>query len=193
MDVACIRLLNDPDSEQDQSYFPIDQEYTKCHQPVQRTTSDSIHQTGAFNSTTPTKTEEFTISNEHPRVEVNSATTHQTDGIDNRDKSLKEANGCDFYNKIISKFPSASKADPSEMLQCFQSKITRGQFVNVTDDITILVGETNFIAVDHDNMLETTFGKLQSVEDLSRTFSSRVLWRTGSRQWRTKKRMGQTL
>ena len=127
MDVARIRLLNDPDSEQDQSYFPIDQGYTKCHQPVQRTTSDSMHQTGVFNSTTPTETEEFTIADEHPRVEVNSATTHQTDGIDNRNKSLKETNGCDFYNKIISKFPSASIADPSEMLQCFQSKITRGQ------------------------------------------------------------------
>ena len=51
------------------------------------------------------------------------------------------------------------------MLWYLQSKIVRGRSLDVTDDATILVGATNFIAVDRDNILETTFDELRSVED----------------------------
>jgi len=120
-------VLNDPDS---------DQEFTECHQPVQNTTNATMRQTGVFNSTTPIQIEEFTIANEHLRVEVNSATTDQTDGLNSN-----------FYNKIISEFPSATISDPTEMLRYLQSKIMRGRCLDVTDDSSVLVGETNFIAV----------------------------------------------
>ena len=36
----------------------------------------------------PIQTEEFTIANEHPRVDVNSATTDQTDGLNSKKKNL---------------------------------------------------------------------------------------------------------
>ena len=129
-----------------------------------------MRQTGVFNSTTPIQTEEFTIANEHLRVEVNSATTDQTDGLNSQNKCLKEANGYDVYNKIVSEFPSATISDPAEMLRYLQSKITRGRCLDVTDDASIPVGETNFIAVDRDNILETTFDELRSLEDPRITF-----------------------
>ena len=79
------------------------------------------------------------VHHEQPRVEVNSATTDQTDGLNSKKKSLKEANGYDIYNKIISEFPSATISDPTEMLRYLQSKIMRGRCLDVTDDASILV------------------------------------------------------
>ena len=61
--------------------------------------------------------------------------------------------------------PSPRIVEPTEMLRLLQNKIVRDQFLDVKDDATILVGETNFIAVDFDNILETKFDELRSVED----------------------------
>ena len=46
----------------------------------------------------------------------------------------------------------------------------RGRSLDVTDDATILVGATNFIDVDRDNISETTFDELLSVQDPRKTF-----------------------
>ena len=78
------------------------------------------------------------------------------------------------------------------MLRYLQSKIVRGRFLDVKDNATY-IEETNFIAVDRDNILETTLDELKSVEDPRNNFLRRVLWRTGSGQWRTEKRIDQTL
>ena len=42
--------------------------------------------------------------------------------------------------------------------------------MDVIDDATEHVGDTNFMAVDRDNVLETTFDELRSVEDPRITF-----------------------
>ena len=51
-----------------------------------------------------------------------------------------------------------------------QSKIVQGRPLDVIDDATEHVGDTNFMAVDRDNVLETTFDELRSVEDPRITF-----------------------
>ena len=160
-------VLNEPHSEQDQCDFPSEQDY---HQPVQRCTSATIHQTGSFTTAITHQTEESASATDHQRGEVTSATAHQTGGLNSINKPLMDDNGNEFYNKIINEFPSADIADPTEMLRYLQSKIVRGRLLDVTDDATILVGETNFIAVDRDNMLETTFDELRSVDDPRLTF-----------------------
>lgn len=42
--------------------------------------------------------------------------------------------------------------------------------MDMTDDTTILMGDTNFIAVDRDNILDTTFEELKTVQDPRVTF-----------------------
>ena len=66
--------------------------------------------------------------------------------------------------------PSASITEPTEMLRYLQSKIVQGRPLDVIDDATEHVGDTNFMAVDRDNVLETTFDELRSVEDPRITF-----------------------
>ena len=56
------------------------------------------------------------------------------------------------------------------MLQYLQRKIGRGRPLDMTDDATILMGDTNFIADDRDNILETTFEELKTVQDPRVTF-----------------------
>ena len=56
------------------------------------------------------------------------------------------------------------------MLRYLQRKIERGRPLDMTDDATILEGDTNFIAVDRDNILDTTFEELKTVEDPRVTF-----------------------
>ena len=60
--------------------------------------------------------------------------------------------------------------EPTEKLRYLQNKIVRGRPLDVIDDATEHVGDTDFVAVDRDNGLETTFDELRSVEDPRITF-----------------------
>ena len=56
------------------------------------------------------------------------------------------------------------------MFRYLQTKIGRGRSLDMTDDATILMGDTHFIAVDRDNILDTTFDELKTVQDPRVTF-----------------------
>lgn len=64
-----------------------------------------------------------------------------------------------------------SITDPTEMLKFLQKKIVKGRALEVTDPSQRLEGETNFITVDRDNILETTFDELKGITDPSITFN----------------------
>lgn len=157
-------VLNESDSGQDQSDW-LDQDLLESHRPAQRpaiSTSTCHDQTGEFTgtitstNTTTHQTEESTITTDLQRDE---SLTCQTE---------KKNSG--FFYKITSEFPSASITEPTEMLRYLQSKIVQGRPLDVIDDATEHVGDTNFMAVDRDNILETTFDELRSVEDPRITF-----------------------
>ena len=136
-------VLNESDSGQDQSDW-LDEDLLESQWPAQRPTSTQ-------------HTQESTITTDPER-----------------DKSLTcqiEKKNREFFYKIISEFPSASITEPTEMLNRYlQSKIVQGRTLDVIDDATEHVGDTNFMAVDRDNVLETTFNELRSVEDPRITF-----------------------
>ena len=154
-------VLNESDSGKDQSDW-IDQDLLESHRPVQRpiSTSTCHDHTGEFPITSITtsnqQTEESTVTTDSQRYE---ALTSQTD---------KKISG--FFYKIISEFPAGSITEPNEMLRYLQSKIVQGRPLDVIDDATEHVGDTNFMAVDRDNILETTFDELRSVENPRITF-----------------------
>ena len=55
--------------------------------------------------------------------------------------------------------------DTSEMLKYYQGKVHRGRPLDAIDEYTVLEGETNFITVDQENILQTTFEERKEIED----------------------------
>ena len=70
----------------------------------------------------------------------------------------------------MSEFPASVIVEPTEMLRYLQCKIVYGRPLDRTGDESVLEGETNFIAVDRDNILETTFDELKAIQDPRITF-----------------------
>jgi hypothetical protein len=70
---------------------------------------------------------------------------------------------------VVNEFPS-NITEPTEMLRYLQKKIVRGRPLGVTDPSTDLQRETNFITVDRENILQTIFEELKSVDDPRVTF-----------------------
>ena len=74
-----------------------------------------------------------------------------------------------FFDTVVNEFPS-NITEPTEILRYLQKKIVRGRPLEVTDPSMDLQGETNFITVDREKILQTTFEELKSVEDPRVTF-----------------------
>ena len=73
------------------------------------------------------------------------------------------------YQTTINEFPSDIN-DTSDMLRYYQGKVHIGRPLDVVDEYTILEGETNFITVDRENILQTTFEEIKEIEDPAITF-----------------------
>ena len=74
-----------------------------------------------------------------------------------------------FFSQVFDEM-SASVNDPTEMLRFLQGKILSGRDLDVSDESSELSGDTNYISVDRDNVLETTFSELKDVKDPRITF-----------------------
>lgn len=61
--------------------------------------------------------------------------------------------------------------NPVEMLRKAQTEIVTGRALEVEDNATTISGETNYITVDRNNLLETGFEEISSVskEDITKT------------------------
>ena len=81
----------------------------------------------------------------------------------------KEENPLDFFDTVVNEFPSTI-TEPTEMLRYLQKKIVRGRPLEVTNHSVELEGGTNFITVDRENILQTTFEELKDVADPRITF-----------------------
>ena len=74
-----------------------------------------------------------------------------------------------FFCQVVNEFPP-NITEPTEMLRYLQKKIVTGRPLDVTESSEILEGETNYITVDRENILKTTFEKLKHVTDPRVTF-----------------------
>ena len=74
-----------------------------------------------------------------------------------------------FFDTVVNEFPS-NITEPTEMLRYLQKKIVKGRPLEITDPSTDMQGQTNFITVDRQKILETTFEELKSVDDPRVTF-----------------------
>ena len=166
---------------------------------------ESYQQDTTFTSAASSTTSTITSQIDRPSISTSpniqtegesSATTprHHTESSTNTTHQSWEENGSKFYQNIVSEFPASVIVEPTEMMRYLQCKIVYGRPLDRTNDESVLEGETNFIAVYRDNVLETTFDELRACNSGSKNnLSSRVLWRTGSGQWRSKKRVDPVL
>ena len=160
--------------EDDQCCFPNNQNVTESCQPDQNSTSAATYQTGRSTSTTtsqidqPSITTTPTFQTEGPSR--TSTLIHHEGSISTSTHQTEQDNGIQFYQKIISEFSASVIVEPTEMLRYLQRKIVYGRPLDMTNDETLLEGETNFIAVDRDNILQTTFDELKAIQDPRITF-----------------------
>ena len=71
--------------------------------------------------------------------------------------------------KIIAEKSEASITDPVELLHCLQKKMHRGRDLQISD-VTVPEGETNYISVDRQRILDRTFSELQYIKDYQVAF-----------------------
>ena len=79
---------------------------------------------------------------------------------------------CPFpIEDIIKKGKGDNLVDPVEILRFLQTEIVQGRALEISSpDEALLAGETNFITVDRDQILKSTFSELEFVENLRLTF-----------------------
>lgn len=98
---------------------------------------------------------------------VNLTELNETSSVDVERPELSKLE--DRFQTVITEFPS-DITEPTEILRYLQSKIHRGRPLDIVDDTSPLEGETNFISVDRENILQTTFEELKEIKDPSVTF-----------------------
>jgi hypothetical protein len=103
---------------------------------------------------TPLDSEQFTLSPQ---------------GVQEFGPAVPEIELSPFFSTVIDEIPS-TVSDPTEMLRFLQKKILLGRDLDVSDVSSELSGDTNYISVDRDNILETTFSELNDVNDPRITF-----------------------
>jgi len=148
---------NDPDKD------PAYQQHTyTATATAQSTATTTTHSTTATAQSTATTTAHSTTAT--TTTQSTAATTTQgtaTTIIIQDDNKPNEA-GESLPESIT---------DPTEMLRYLQKKIVKGRDLEVTDPSQTLEGDTNYITVDRDNIMETTFDELKEIEDPSITFT----------------------
>ena len=98
---------------------------------------------------------------------VNLTELNETSSVDVERPELSKLE--DRFQTVITEFPS-DITEPTEILRYLQSKIHRGRPLDIVGDASPLEGKTNFISVDRENILQTTFEELKEIKDPSVTF-----------------------
>ena len=113
-------------------------------------------------------------------VDLTVATSHNSAGTSEESVDLLNATAsnreehpiqCPFdINAIISDAKSKNLTDPVELLRFLQERIVKGRQLDLTSLEETCDGETTFITVDRDKVLETTLSELEFVDDYTLTF-----------------------
>eukprot|EP00794_Sanderia_malayensis_P006638 gene6638-7386_t len=74
------------------------------------------------------------------------------------------------YKDLLTDDSPVGVTDPIEMLKYVESKVVKGQELNVSDLQVSLEGDVNYITIDRDNILTTTFDELKEVHDFRLMF-----------------------
>lgn len=67
---------------------------------------------------------------------------------------------------LINKINDRGLSDPVEILRLAQMELVKGRPLEMTAQNDVIEGDTNYISVDRDNILLSTFAELSSIDDL---------------------------
>ena len=112
------------------------------------------------------------LRNDDVVVVVDENAFAQQTQLDNTSSNPPDDPKCPFQIEgIIEKGKRDNLVDPVEILRFLQAEIVQGRALEITSpDEALLAGETNFITVDRDQILKSTFSELEFVENLRFTF-----------------------
>ena len=96
-------------------------------------------------------------------------TGRETPTISEPGQKVQPLEADDFFSTVVNEFPSTI-VEPTEMLRYLQKKIVKGRPLDIIDLSAVLEGDVNYITVDRENILETTFEELKNVDDPRVTF-----------------------
>ena len=91
-------------------------------------------------------------------------TGRETPTISEPGQKVQPLEADDFFSTVVNEFPSTI-VEPTEMLRYLQKKIVKGRPLDIIDLSAVLEGDVNYITVDRENILETTFEELKNVDD----------------------------
>eukprot|EP00794_Sanderia_malayensis_P002401 gene2401-2765_t len=74
------------------------------------------------------------------------------------------------FEETILQIVPANLMDPVEILKYLQQKIVTGRALEISSVDTEILGETNYITVDRENIIQTTFDELQFISNPRLTF-----------------------
>ena len=120
---------------------------------------------------------ELAVAQVHEKTAEGTNEVETTDKPCESDTPTSAADELDPYDCLIQEITEREMTDPVEILKFLQESLIKGRQLDVADggDSTAPDPEdpknsTNYICVDRENILQTTFVELQSIEDFSVTF-----------------------
>ena len=93
---------------------------------------------------------------------VSGITQQATIDLTEEEEDLREIN--DITYEVIKECELYS--NPAEILKHLQSKVLTGRQLDIKDPTIEVTGETNFILVDRENLLESSFDELSNLANL---------------------------
>ena len=149
-------MLDPTDRQFEVSVFASDKEKSAAIQP----------------SDVPIAREKIVIDLTHPTPFSASCVNNSPYSTDeNEGSSFNETNKHPFdINAIISEAKAQGLTDPAEVLKFLQKMILTGRALEVESSDETIDGETNYITVDRERILETTFSELQYITNFRVTF-----------------------
>ena len=82
----------------------------------------------------------------------------------------KEEDTTDKIEEVICEIKGKSLMDPVEILRLLQNRLLKGRQLDVIELTDGLDGQTNYICVDRQKILSTTFDEFKTIEDFRLTF-----------------------
>ena len=114
------------------------------------------------------------IQKRQPEVDATLLSSHDEVVVIDTDtggeQQVTSSNSKPNIESLINKINERGLSDPVEILRLAQMEIVKGRPLEMTAQNDVIEGDTNYISVDRDNILLSTFEELSSIDDFNITF-----------------------
>ena len=145
--------------------------YSVFDYPENQSTTGIINTSASATSTSTTSTVKASITVDLTDVGDSDTTEAVIPVVTSASNHEGHLIQCPFdINSVIDTAKSQNLHDPIELIRFLQEKIVTGRALELTSCEEACEGATNFITVDRDRVLETTFSELEFIDNYRLTF-----------------------